>query len=65
MELLEGAEERVEIGAHGEIRDGEVANDANAETDTGDGGRNGVVFEVEKDVAHGVLAEEKITADCK
>lgn len=55
----------MEIGAHGEIRDGEVANDANAETDTGDGGRNGVVFEVEKDVAHGVLAEEKITADCK
>ena len=64
MELLERAEERVEVGAHGEVGDGEVADDADAETDARDGGRDGVVLEVEEDVAGGVLAEEEIAADC-
>ena len=62
MELAQGAEEGVEVGSHGEVGDGEVANDADAETDSGDGGRNGVVLEVEENVARRVLAEEEIAA---
>ncbi len=63
MELAQGAEEGVEVGSDGEVGDGEVADDADAETDSGDSGRNGVVLEVEQDVARRVLAEEEVTAD--
>lgn len=65
MELARRAEDRVQVGAHGEVGDGEVADDAEAESHARDGRRDGVPREIEQNIALRVLSEEEITADWK
>lgn len=64
MELLHGAEELVQVRAHGEVGDGEVAYDAQSQTDTRDRRRDGVVREVLQNIALRGVAELEISANC-
>ena len=63
MELLRRAEELVQIGTHSEVGDGEVAHDAESETDTRDRGSDGVVSEVLQNVSLGGVAELEVSAN--
>ena len=64
MELLRGAEELVQVRAHGKVGDGEVAHDAQSETDTRDRRSNRVVREVLENIALCGAAELEISANC-
>ena len=64
MKLPHRAEDGVQIGAYSEVGDGEVADDAESESDARDGGRNGIAREVEQDVSLRVLSEHEISAHC-
>ena len=62
MKLPHRAENRVQIGAHGEVGDGEVADDAEAQADARHRGRDRVPREIEQNIALRVLAEHQIAA---
>lgn len=64
MKLAHGAENGVQIGAHGEVGDGEVADDAEPEADARHRRRDRVPREIEQNVALRVLPEHEIPADC-
>ena len=65
MELLQLAEERVQIGTHSKVSNGEVTNNSQTETHTGNGRENGITGVVIENVSSSLSSELEITRHYK